>query len=169
MIDKILMDREKRYYRILELIDEFDLPVLCGKINYPGNDKNTMESKKAFITLRDYLSLEFSEMSVLCEELYGHDGSSILMVLREDPLKAKNMAVFIEERHLLGRIFDIDIYVKDGSSIGRENISKHPRGCIICNGDARICMKDQSHTIKDLLEKINWTISNHKDENIDLI
>lgn len=158
MIDKVLIDREKRYYRILELIDKFDLPVLCGKINYPGKDKRTMEAIKAFTILEESLGLRFSEKSVFCEKLDGYDGNSALMVLKEDPLKAKNIAVFIEENHPLGRIFDIDVYVRDGSSIGRESMGKDPRRCIICNGDARICMKRKAHNLKDILEKVNRLI-----------
>ncbi len=161
MIDKILLDREKRYDRILELIEEFNLPVLCGKINYPGINKNTMESKKAFRNLEDILSLQISHRSVFCEKLDGYDGSSMLMVLKEEPLIAKNMAVLIEEKHPLGRIFDIDVYIKDGSSIGRENIDKKPRRCAVCEKNARICMKNKNHNIEELLEKINWIISNY--------
>lgn len=159
MIDKVLMDRERRYDRILELIGEFNLPVLCGKINYPGKNKNTMESMKAFSILKEFLSVEFIKKAVFCEKVDGYDGCSMLMVLSESPLAAKNRTVHIEEQHTLGRIFDIDIYIKDGSSIGRENINKSPRRCILCNGDARICMKYKNHNLEDVLEKINGLIN----------
>jgi len=155
------MDREKRYDRILELIEEYRLPVLCGKINYPGKNKITVEAIKAFEALKQSINLKFDEKSLFSQMLYGCDGNSLLMVINEDPLKAKNMAVSIEENHILGRVFDIDIYVEDGSSIGRDSINRNPRKCLICNNDARICIKSNTHDVKDVIKEVDGIINKY--------
>ncbi len=161
MIQKILSDREKRYNNIIHLIEQYHMPVLCGKINYPGKDKNTEEAKKAFLVLKEAINNKFSNYSKFTKTLHGYDGSSILIVVQMSSFEAKDKAVLIEENHQLGRLFDIDIYIEDGSSIGRENINKDTRRCIICNDDARICMKTNKHSFEQLTKKINMLIRNY--------
>lgn len=161
MIDKILEYREIRYNRILELIESYKLPVVCGKINYPGIDKNTKEAEIAFSVLFKSLSLKYSSYCIFSEELKGYDGKSILMVVEMNNLDAKKHALSIEQNHLLGRIFDIDIYIEDGSSIGREKLNINPRKCVICSEDARICMKSKTHTMIEIHEEINKLIKDY--------
>ena len=108
MANNILEDREKRYNRIVELLYKYNLPILCGKINYPGNNKNTKEAQIAFLVLKEYIEQEFKDIIIHSEILKGQDGQSIIGVLKTDPLEAKKRAVYIEERNKIGRIFDID-------------------------------------------------------------
>lgn len=158
MISDILEDREKRYIEILSLIKLYKLPVICGKINYPGNDKNTPEAQKAFQILKQLLDNKINDMSVYKQMLSGEDGRSILYVINLEPLEAKIIAVKLETDHPLGRIFDIDVYAGEGESIGRENLGIEPRKCIICEKDARICMKAGKHSIQEVLDKVNRLI-----------
>lgn len=157
-MNKILRDREKRYYDMLSLISEFNMPVICGKINYPGNDKNTTEAKRAFQILSEILLEKFSKNITYSKSLSGEDGSSILIVANMEPLESKKIAMTIETTHPLGRIFDIDVYVGEGESIGRENLGLEPRKCVICGDDARICMRAGSHSLKEVLDKVNQLI-----------
>ncbi len=159
MIDKILEDREIRYNKVMKLIQIYKLPVVCGKINYPGKNKNTKEAEKAFSTLLDSLQLKYNSFCVYSQKIEGYDGKSILMVLNMDDLDAKKIALAIEEEHVLGRIFDIDVYIEGGNSIGRESINKIPRRCILCDEDARICMRSNKHTLKEVQKEIDEMIN----------
>lgn len=161
MIDKILEDREERYNRILELIEKYNLPVVCGKINYPGQDKNTREAKIAFEGLEAAINEGFKEAFIYTAFLSGYDGQSIIGVVNKDALEAKKVGIKIEEEHSLGRMFDIDIYTKDGSSLGREKVSKSQRKCIVCGQDARVCIKLGNHSQKEVLWEINKMIKRH--------
>lgn len=158
MINNILSDREKRYCEILSLINKYGAPVICGKINYPGNDKNTLEAQNAFQILQRLLTEKYTQNSIYTQLLSGDDGSSILIVANMDPLEAKKIAVSLETNHSLGRIFDIDVYVEEGSSIGRENLGIKSRRCIICNEDARVCMRTGSHSLREVVDKVNQLI-----------
>lgn len=161
MIDKILEDREERYNRILELIEKHNLPVVCAKVNYPGTDKNTKEAKMAFEALRTAINEGFKREFIYTTFLNGYDGQSMLGVINKDEMKTKNIGVKIEEQHNLGRIFDIDIYTKDGSSLGREKVGKSQRECIVCGQDARICIKLGNHSQLEVLSKLNKMIKSH--------
>lgn len=158
MISDILEDREKRYIEILSLIKLYKLPVICGKINYPGNDKNTPEAQKAFQILKQLLENRVKGESVYKQMLSGEDGSSILLVINLEPMEVKKITVELEVAHPLGRIFDIDVYAGEGESIGREYLGIKPRKCIICEKDARICMRAGNHSIQEVLDKVNRLI-----------
>lgn len=165
MFDKILEDREKRYNEILYLLEKYKLPVLCGKINYPGNNKNTEEVQKAFELLRKLLKNNFGSTAKHTEINKGLDGPYFSMVLSMDGRKAKKLAVKIEDENALGRIFDIDIYIDEGRPIGRAEIGLQPRKCIICGGDARSCSREKTHGLSEVLDKINNMINKHGEKN----
>lgn len=161
MINNILQDREKRYCEILSLLSEYGAPVICGKINYPGNDKNTLEAQKAFQILQELLTEKFTENSIFTQTLSGDDGSSILIATSLNPLEAKKISVALEANHPLGRIFDIDVYGGEGVSIGRENLGMKSRGCIICGEDARICMRMGNHSLQEVVNKVKQLIHDY--------
>lgn len=159
----ILEDREKRYNDIIDLIRKYNLPVLCGKLNYPGKDKNTVEANRAFEILNKIIKENFKFKTVFSKELKGYDGKSILAIIDMFPNDIKKLSVKIEESSKLGRIFDIDVYIEDGSSIGRETINMTPRGCIICGDNARICARSGKHSLEETLNKVNEIINNYGD------
>lgn len=157
----ILEDRERRYNEILKLLSEYDLPVLCGKLNYPGVDKNTVEANKAFAALCNIIKDSFIHKTILSRELTGYDGRSILAVIEMEPEEIKKITTRIEEGSQLGRIFDMDVYIGDGSSIGREMISMPPRKCLLCEENAKLCVRSGKHNLKEILNKINEIINNY--------
>lgn len=161
MIDKILEDREKRYNIILELIEKHGLPVLCGKINYPGNNKNTKEAKEAFNMLLKTIEEVFQSYAIDKAITSGYDGNGIILVLNIEPKAAKEKAVAIEENHSIGRIFDIDIYDTDGAPLSREDKGMQPRKCMACGQNARECMKLKRHSLEEILKIVNGIINNY--------
>lgn len=171
MKEKILEDREKRYDRILEIIREYKLPVVCGKLNYPGDEKNTVEALKAVRILKSILKKQYAGFESYSEKLKGFDGESILISVDMEALRAKDMAVEIEESHLLGRVFDIDVYEEDGyslggaCSIGRAERGLPERKCIVCGENARLCVREGRHKLSEVLNVINKLIEGYGEEN----
>lgn len=161
MIDKILEDREKRYNIILELIEKHGLPVLCGKINYPGNNKNAKEAKEAFNILLKSIEEVFQSYTIDKVITSGYDGSGVILVLNIESKAAKGKAVAIEENHSIGRIFDIDIYDTDGAPLSREDKGMQPRKCMVCGQNARECMKLKRHSLEETLKIVNGIINNY--------
>lgn len=157
----ILEDRERRYNNVMDMSRKYDLPVICGKLNYPGKDKNTAEAIRAFEILLKIIKERFNIKIVFSKELKGFDGRSILAVVDMLPETIKKITVEIEDGSRIGRIFDIDVYLKDGNSVGREAINIVPRKCILCNEDARICIRSGSHSIDETLNRINEIINNY--------
>lgn len=153
--------REKRYDLILDIINMYKKPVICGKINYPGNNKNAPEAQKAFKVLEKLLLLHFDKDNLYNEKDTGADGSAILITTKLDGVEAKKLAIDLENKHPLGRIFDIDIYDLDGASIGREKMNIHSRGCLICDENARICMRNGKHKLEEIFYSVNSLINGY--------
>jgi holo-ACP synthase len=164
LIDKILEDREKRYNLVLEYLKQYNLPVVCAKVNYPGTDKNTEEASIAFSILQKAVLENFKSYFIHTNILEGYDGKSFLSIVNISPLDAKSIGMSIEENHGLGRIFDIDVYIEDGVSIGREKINKNMRKCILCGEDARICIKTGAHSLSQTISVINNLIRGRGDK-----
>ncbi|WP_243109386.1 citrate lyase holo-[acyl-carrier protein] synthase [Anaerophilus nitritogenes] len=158
---EILEDREKRYNNILELIQQYKLPVVCGKINYPGDNKNTSKAYTAFDVLQKLLIFKLNDFIVYKQIISGYDGKSILIVSNKSIEEVKKIAVNIEENHSLGRTFDIDVYKKNGAPIDRKNIGLESRSCMICHEDARVCIKTRRHSTQELIGHIDQMIEEY--------
>ena len=70
-------------------------------------------------------------------------------------VEAKRLAVCLEETHPLGRLFDIDVIRPDGEPMPREAVGSGPRKCLLCDRDARFCMRNHTHSYQELLSKID--------------
>lgn len=66
----------------------------------------------------------------------------------------KQMAVDLEERHPLGRLFDIDVYDMDGNAVSRQKLGLEERRCLICGGDARVCGRSRNHCVEELQQRV---------------
>jgi holo-ACP synthase len=165
LINKILIDREKRYNKILDLLKKFKMDVVCGKINYPGNNKNSKEVEKAFRVLLNKVKKSFSQWAIYLDILSGDDGPAVLMVVDKDAFEAKKLALIVEEETGIGRVFDVDIYKVDGTSVSRRDLKLPERRCLLCQEDGRICTRLGKHSVDEVLEKINNIIEAYGEAN----
>jgi triphosphoribosyl-dephospho-CoA synthase CitG/holo-ACP synthase CitX len=163
--NRILEDREERYEEILRLINEHRKPVLCAKVNIPGLDKNTEAAFYAFGILQREVLDKFSGNFDTFNTLSGSDGRSLIAVLNIDDRTGKIKGMEIEERHPLGRIFDIDVYGVTGAPLDRRGIEKESRNCIICGEAASLCIRTNSHdytllikTFEEMICKFKFTL-----------
>jgi holo-ACP synthase len=67
--------------------------------------------------------------------------------------KIKKLAIEIEVKTAVGRLFDIDVFDSKGKKISRRDLNKPPRECIICGEDARLCVRSRKHKIEEVLDK----------------
>jgi len=159
MLNKILDDREKRYSKIIKLGEDYNRPVICGKVNYPGSKKNSLDSHYVFNELRMLLLGKIFKNNIYSEVTVGDDGLSVLIVGDYDELLIKKTVMIAEEEHPLGRLFDIDVYRPGGKPISRTDLGFPPRRCLICEEDARICIINKSHSASEIMSKIHTIIS----------
>ena len=75
--------------------------------------------------------------------------------------EAKREACRIEDTHPLGRLFDLDVIDADGVPVSRESIGQSPRKCLVCDNEARWCMRNRTHSMAELTARIDEMIESY--------
>lgn len=119
---------------------------------------------------RDTYSIAIAEAACLSiETAFGtgirhkeaHDletGYEAYFLVAQPLLKVKKKAVEIEEQHPLGRLFDIDVIAPDASPLSRETVGRKPRRCLLCDNEARTCMRAHAHPLEELRQRIEHIV-----------
>lgn len=76
-------------------------------------------------------------------------GPEALWLVEGDARDAKRLTVAIEERHPLGRLFDLDVETREGA-LGRASLGLGPRQCLVCGSPARECGRSQRHALDEV-------------------
>jgi len=157
MNSSILEARETRIHLIHQIISKNDRNVISIKANTPGKNKNTKES---YLLVKLFKNIIHPMVTIRSIQLIeGFDGPSFLIEVNEkDTILLKNILVEIEESHELGRFIDLDLYKDTNKSISRFDLNIAPRKCFLCETDAVICSRTQSHLVDEISQYIEISI-----------
>lgn len=160
--EKILVDileaRESRRDKQIELIDKYNKSLVSFTLNIPGKIKDSPSyreiHREGMISIIN--SLENMGIEIIYkEEISKKTGSEGFIVIDMEAIDLKNIMVHIEETHPMGRIFDIDVFDSFHNQMSRRDMDTRPRRCLLCNNDARVCMRMKSHRYEELINEIN--------------
>lgn len=145
----MLAAREKRAARQRELLGMYPAPLICFTMNIAGPVKNSdlilRAWREGFRALRGQLSA--AGMDILhSEESVDFTGNEAFLSVAADARKIKALAVETEERHPLGRLFDMDVLGTDGEKLERPR----PRRCLLCGNEAAVCASRRLHAVEEL-------------------
>jgi holo-ACP synthase CitX len=165
-LEELLASRDARRQREMQYLADYpDLTLLVLTIVVPGSEKRTAAAAVVAEAAMQALHQEFdtSIRHELIKDLNtGYEAFLLLDMGREE---AKSRAIAIEDTHPLGRLMDIDIIGVDGIPLGRGVMNRSPRRCIICDNDARICMRAKSHTPAQIDAKISSLVNEYLQRN----
>lgn len=150
----ILNAREERVYLIENLIEKYSLPIVCLRINYPGEIKNNDLTSNISKVLREEIFNIFRDYVLYEDFKFTAEGPLLILVVNENALIVKKKTIELEENHLLGRLGDIDVYDKDGNGISRKDLGYPSRKCFICSDMAQNCVRAQKHSINEVIKFI---------------
>lgn len=187
-LNELLASRDARHATQQKLLAEHSGKTLvCLTVVMPGSVKRNQQSltaahaaveamRKAFGIkenkgLSTLETLETPENLVPLEnpeplaptllELDLETGYEAYLITPMPLLEAKHIAVNIEDTHPLGRLFDIDIINADGVPVSRDAIGEKPRRCLVCDHEARYCMRMRWHTQEEIWAKINEMVDSY--------
>ncbi len=175
-LNELLASRDARHATQQKLLAEHSGKTLvCLTVVMPGSVKRNQQSltaahaaveamRKAFgIKENKGLSpLETPEpLAPTLLELDLETGYEAYLITPMPLLEAKRIAVNIEDTHPLGRLFDIDIINADGVPVSRDAIGEKPRRCLVCDHEARYCMRRRWHTQEEIWAKINEMVDSY--------
>lgn len=157
ILEEILKSREDRAQKQRELLDKYSSSLISFTLNTPGSVKSSELYRRIHAEGMDSLIklLKEHDARILYQEANNKStGSEGYILVDMDALELKGLMISLESTHPLGRIFDIDIFDKNQKQISRSDISEEPRKCLICNKDARICMREKNHSYEELITRI---------------
>ena len=167
-LQEVLDFREDRKKRQEELLARFcpgtrnsealgQAALVSLSLNIPGEYKHFPWALRAFRAEMDFYSrlLRSEDIAVLHEErIEEKRGYTGLMVAGETGERLKRLGTWTEERHDLGRLFDIDVFNGQGEKISRRDGGGPGRACLICGGDPFCCARSHAHSREELTRAV---------------
>lgn len=159
-IELFLRDRDKRVEHQEKVLRRSKgLSLATVRVNYPGIEKSNYVTDSIARLICNEISTFYKKHIIFCEEYRSKEGYIGHFIFDVDHITIKKFLVELEEKHILGRCVDLDVYYlkknedsnfEEICGISRNNLGKGPRKCFICNEEARICSRAQSHSIADI-------------------
>ncbi|MGX7172636.1 citrate lyase holo-[acyl-carrier protein] synthase [Enterococcus ratti] len=172
VIETILNHKEQRVQLQNQLLSKYlNEALLVFTLNIPGPVKNNKKIEQLF----HWGQLSIQEMfekkqiqPVYTKEIKLPSGLDWFVAVPVDPYSLKKSLIEIEEKHPLGRLFDLDVlFAKDGSQrISRQVLGYKQRTCFICEKPAKACARNQTHSLKELQKKIAHMIDVYEQRNL---
>lgn len=157
MFLEILKSREDRANKQVELLKEYPYSLISFTLNTPGEIKDNelyrKIHKEGIKAIKETLKRHNLRI-IYSEETSKITGPECYIMVDTNAHDLKKLMVDIEDEHKLGRIFDIDVFGKNHEQISRSEMGLSSRKCLICNEDARICMRNRTHSYEELIRKV---------------
>ena len=172
-LDELLASRDARHAMQQKLMAEHSGKTLvCLTVVMPGSVKRNQQSltvaRAAVKAMRKAYNIsddQLPETELLTTELKTETGECLVerdlntgyeayLITSLPLLEAKRVAVDIEDTHPLGRLFDIDVIDAQGIPVSRDRVGGQPRRCLVCDHEARYCMRMRWHTQEEIWARI---------------
>lgn len=126
-------------------------------MNIPGPVKRSADILRAFTEgveeVREILQSQGEiQKEIVLEEPGGY--AAIFLVSKAEGMKVKKAVVELEENHLLGRIFDVDVLEQSGMALTRQMVGTKGRKCLLCGSDAKVCGRNRTHSAEELQKAV---------------
>lgn len=158
-LEELLRSRDERASRQLSLLSAYpDCSLVSLTVIFPGQVKRSKESlivggaAVAAILGRFSRQIKYSEVRDL------ETGYEAYFMVEAPAVELKRICCEIEETHPLGRLMDIDVLGADAVPLDRRFFGFSPRKCLVCGRDARLCMRNATHDLNELDNKIKQMI-----------
>lgn len=159
-LEQLLQSRDARQEKQAMLLRANPACTLvCLTVVVPGAVKRTDDSLVVAQAALEALQKAFGTQAVSTADLPTGFEAYLLTPLA--PVKAKEIAVGVEDTHPLGRLFDVDVLSADGIPLSRADIGQPARKCLLCDREARFCMRNHSHTTGELLQEIHRLVETY--------
>lgn len=158
-LDMLLESREKRWQLQRQLIqDNPGLTLVCLTVIMPGNVKRNAQSLVVAHAAVEAIQRAFGQSIQWQREQDLSTGYEGYYLVDMSMIACKRLACEIEDNHPLGRLFDIDVINTHVEPVSRSVIGREGRKCLLCDQDARYCMRNHTHTRDELQQKIQQMI-----------
>jgi holo-ACP synthase len=136
-------------------------------VNIPGSGKNSPMVREIFDASLRALGGLFPEGRLLPESSrLLNTGPEAWISPGERASAAKRKTARMEESHIWGRLWDMDVFTSPDRSLSRSNVGLDERSCFLCGRPAHECARSGAHSkenlnafIRELYEKNRISLS----------
>jgi holo-ACP synthase len=89
-----------------------------------------------------------------CVEALRDAGPEAIYVVDAPAEELKVVAMALEDTHVLGRFWDLDVIAKSMHPLSRSSLNRPPRRCLVCEQSAKACARSRRHPLAELLAVI---------------
>ncbi|MBR1889983.1 MAG: citrate lyase holo-[Alloprevotella sp.] len=153
-LEQMLASRDARQQKQQSLLHDNPAKTLvCLTVVFPGSIKRNADSLIVAHKAVKALQESFPDSDIEISDL--PTGFEAFLLTDEPAHAVKQKTVRIEDTHPLGRLFDADVLTADGIPLSRHDIGAQPRKCLLCDHEARYCMRNHTHSTDELLQHIH--------------
>lgn len=146
----------------MRLLDRYPgQTLICLTVIMPGSVKRNFQSLIIGGAAVKELINSLGEKLVFTEVNDAPTGYEAYFIADVEPRMAKDITCRIEDTHPLGRLFDLDVILPGGEPMGRTTIGSQPRKCLLCENEARFCMRNHTHSPAQLQHKIDQMVEQY--------
>ena len=158
-LDQLLASREARQDFQQELLRAHaGATLVCLTVIMPGTVKRNAHSLIVAQAALSALIARFGSDMIRMEVRDLATGYEAYLLTPLAPEEAKRADCRIEDTHPLGRLFDLDVIDASGTILSRSDLGLEPRRCLLCDREARWCMRNHTHTHAELMARIGEMI-----------
>ncbi|HTO67521.1 MAG TPA: citrate lyase holo-[acyl-carrier protein] synthase [Bradyrhizobium sp.] len=163
-LERMLAAREQRAARQSAALARFDKPLLSMTVVMPGPVKDGWLPRRVLAGAVQEVEAVSSarRWGVLSREvLWRETGPEALYVMDADARILKLVTVELEDRHPLGRLWDLDVIAPRLNRLSRRDLGHPARRCLLCGRPAHACSRSRQHPLEELLSTIGRIVHEH--------
>lgn len=157
----LLNARDKRASRQQTLLETYQQPVLSLTINAMGGVKRNPLLDYVFKQALKALERLFKAENItpIYQKITQADtGNEAIFSVNIPAYELKKYCVNLETITPLARLWDMDVIDLNGKPISRSDLGIPPRRCLICAENAKVCARQRSHSMADLMSTLQTLV-----------
>ncbi|WP_245581279.1 citrate lyase holo-[acyl-carrier protein] synthase [Propionicicella superfundia] len=161
-VEQIVAARDRRKTARRRMIADHGLPVVCLTLVSPGPVKWWSWTERVFGVAEAELRRAFGDRGWMVREWEDQrptTGPEAQIAVNASPWEIKRVLLKLEDTHLLGRLWDMDVITTDGLVLDRAKIGIRPRRCLVCTTDADTCTRTDAHPDDALLKAVDQILA----------
>lgn len=165
-LEQLLKSRDQRWDRERRLLQEFPGQTLVVlTVVMPGRVKRNAHTRVIARAAEAAVQAFLGPKVVLRYTNDAPTGYEVYWIVRAEARSVKRQMCGIEDFHPLGRLFDLDVIQSDATPLSRTDVGFVPRRCLLCDQEARWCMRNHTHTQEEILQRIDEMVREFNAEN----
>lgn len=163
-LEELLVAKEQRAWLQQQCLRQYHQSLLSLTLLAPGEVKNNKLLDYVFAQALAHLEQLWQILAIKPTTSFirpldtGHEA---IFVLDIDATKLKQQTILLEESLPLARLWDIDVFDKDGKLFSRSEFGYKPRSCLVCQAEAKRCARSRQHSLSDIYQIMQQIVTQH--------